>query len=220
MSTTTMKFTRESQEYGRSMGFFDAVYAVALTMLIVNIDVPPAHAWTDLSTLLGHGVGYQILGFLISFAVIIAFWRTNQDLVRRLRGLDSATLNLNIVRTCLVVFIPFTTQGISDPETTGLALPTVLYALNVALAILVQVLMYQIAVAHGLSREDVAPRLRTAELLNALAIPLIFLASVPVALLYGGTAGKLVWLVLLVTGPIGEALVRRTERTTGQNRPV
>lgn len=218
--STTVKFTRESQEYGRSLGFFDAVYGFALTMLIVNIDVPPAHAWASLRTLLAHGVGYQVLGFLISFAVIIAFWRTNQDLVRRLRGLDATTLNLNIIRTCLVVFIPFTTQGISDPETAELALPTVLYALNVSLAVLVQILMYQIALTRGLSRETVAPRLRRAELLNALVIPLVFLMSVPVALLYGGTPGKLVWLLLLVIGPLGEAAVRRTERSTGQKRPA
>lgn len=218
--TTSMKFSRESQEYGRSLGFFDAVYGFALTMLIANIDLPPAHAWASLTTFLSHGVGYQILGFLISFAVIIAFWRTNQDLVRRLRGLDATALNLNIVRTCLVVFIPFTTQGISDPETTVLALPTVLYALNVALAILVQMLMYQVALNRGLSREPVNPRLRAAELLSALTGPLVFLASVPIALLYGGTPGKLVWLSLLVLGPLGEAAVRRIERTTGDRRPA
>ncbi|MBR8742151.1 TMEM175 family protein [Nocardiopsis sp. MG754419] len=217
--STTMKFTRESQEYGRSLGFFDAVYGFALTMLIANIDVPPAAAWADLSTLLSHGVGYQILGFLISFAVIITFWRTNQDLVRRLRGFDGTTLNLNIVRTCLVVFIPFTTQGISDPETTALALPTVLYALNVALAILIQIAMFQVALNHGLSREPVHPRMRTAELLGALVTPAVFLASVPVALLYGGTPGKLTWLSLLVLAPLGELLVRRTERSTGATRP-
>lgn len=38
----------------------------------------------------------------------------------------------------LVIFIPFTTQGMSDPTTAELPLPTALYAVNMALEMLAQ----------------------------------------------------------------------------------
>ena len=45
----------------------------------------------------------------------------------------------NLLAVALVMLIPFTTQGISDPESSQFALPTAMYALNIALASLAQI---------------------------------------------------------------------------------
>lgn len=208
-------YTRDSMEYGRSLGFFDAIYGFALTLLIANIDIPPADAWQSLGSLLD-AVGSQLLGFVISFVVIVVFWRSNARLLSNLRALDSRGVVLNIALAGLVIFIPFTTQGISDPELSDLALPTVLYAVNITAAILVQIVMYRSAARRGLEIMPLTPVARRAQLVDSLVNPTVLVASIPVALAFGGTAAKYVWLLMLVASPLSGWLSRRVIRREAQ----
>ena len=201
-------YLRETSEFDRSLSFFDAVYAFSLTLLIANLDWPPPAAWQNISTLLADGLDDQLIAFVISLVVIVVFWRSNQSIVARLVKLDSATINLNILVATIVIFIPFTTQAVGDPETADLTLPTVLYAVNVTAAIIAQMVMYRVAVAHGLERVPISPRNRRVELLNASFKPLVFLLSIPVAFALGPTAGKLTWLLILLSPVIGSLTAR------------
>ena len=49
-TNTAHRYERESVEFARTFAFLDAVYAIALTLLVVNIDPPEASAWRSLST--------------------------------------------------------------------------------------------------------------------------------------------------------------------------
>ncbi|MBK0418837.1 DUF1211 domain-containing protein [Leucobacter sp. CSA1] len=197
-----MIFGRDRAEFDRGLGFFDAVYGFAITLLIANVDAPPADAWTDPGALLAHGLGSQLFGFVISFAVIALFWWTNTRLVGRLRGMDGAVIAANLVVAALVVLLPFTTQGISDPEISELPLPTALYAVNVAAAILAQTAMFEIARVRGLVAEDVPDAARWAVRLDVLAQVAVFAVSIPVAYLAGTDWGRLTWAALVVVGPV------------------
>lgn len=213
-------YRRETAEFDRGLAFFDAIYGFSLTLLIANIDVPSPRAWRSLSALLAHGVGIQLLGFLISFVVIVAFWYNNHDLVARLIGLDSKVIMVNIVIAGLVIFIPFTTQGISDPATADLPLPTALYAVNLSLAILSQVVMFELARRHGLVAVPDPPPARRARLVDSLLKPVVFLGSIPVAYLVGGNAAKWCWLALAVVSPISGRISDRKIEQARRDRPV
>ena len=148
------------------------------------------------------GFGSQLLGFLISFVVIVVFWRNNVELVRRLSSMDSTVVTANIVTAGLIVFIPFTTQGISDPATTDLPLPTALYAVNISAAIISQIVMFELARRRGLIAEPEPPAANRAGLAAALVTPVVFLASIPVAYLVSADVAKYCWLSLIVIGPL------------------
>jgi uncharacterized membrane protein len=210
-------YLRETSEFDRSLSFFDAVYAFSLTLLIANLDWPPPAAWQNISTLLADGLDDQLIAFVISLVVIVVFWRSNQSIVARLVKLDSATINLNILVATIVIFIPFTTQAVGDPETADLTLPTVLYAVNVTAAIIAQMVMYRVAVAHRLERVPISPRYHRVELVNALFKPVVFVLSIPIAFVFGPTAGKLTWLLILLSPIIGSL----TQRVIGteEERP-
>lgn len=182
--------------------------------------MPSAEAWQSISSLIQGSGGSQLLGFIISFVVIVVFWRNNVGLVSRMSGMDSAIITANVVTVGLIVFIPFTTQGISDPATSDLPLPTSLYAINIALAILSQVVMFEIARRNGLVIDDDPPAVRTANLLSALVTPLMFLASIPVAYLVNADLAKYMWLLLIVIGPLSgrflDGWARRAAGNSGQ----
>ena len=196
------RFGREGAEFGRGLGFFDAIHGFAITLLITNIDLPQAPAWSSLSTLLSGGLGAQLLGFLISFVVIAAFWRRSTELLSRFSAIDSSVITTNLVAAGLVVLLPFTTQGISDPLLAEYALPVALYAANVALVIIAHAAIFEAGRSRGLLRMPVSEREMRAERADALAKVVVFGASIPVAYLCGPGWGMLTWLLLLVVGPV------------------
>lgn len=193
---------RSSSTFGREVSFFDAVYGFAATLLIANVDAPPADAWRSMDALIASGAGAQLLGFALSFTVIAVMWRVNVRLTRRLTGLDGPTIAINLAAAASVVLIAFTTQGISDPDSEEFPLATALYAANIALAALLQTAMFQIGRARGLERVPSSRRSNLLDTAGALVTPLIFVVSIPIALTWGATAGKLTWAVTLVLGPL------------------
>ncbi len=210
------RYERDTSNFDRALGFFDAVYGFALTLLVTTIDVSGEQHWQSLGSLLAED-GAQLLSFLISFAVIVAFWRQNHARIGEFTALDSRTISANIVVIGCVVFIPFTTEAMGDADLQELPLPTAVYALNVGVAMLANIVMYQVALARGLVDNDDLPRARRARLVSALVQPVVMFASIPVTYigvsLWGdSTAGKLFWLLLVVTGPFSERIAERVAR--------
>lgn len=207
------EYGRDSVEFSRAIAFFDAVYAFAVTLLVVNIDPPAASDWSSLATLLGSGLEWQLLGFAISFVVIAAFWRVNHRIVSGFLGLSSATIVANLVATAFVVLIPFTTQGISDVDTSDEPLAIALYAVNISCAMLAQSAMYYVALHDGMVAHPLPRRAAVTRLLDVLVTPAVFLASIPIAYAFGAAAARYTWAMLIVLSPISGVLAtRRIER--------
>jgi uncharacterized membrane protein len=214
------RYHRDTSGYDRALGFFDVIYGFSLTLLIANLDVPPPEAWQSLQHLLSHDVGGQLLGFLISFIVIATFWRTNHALINRLSSLSPAVISANILAAGLVLFIPFSTQGMSDPHTSDLPLPNVVYAVNIAAVMLVQSSVLVLAHRDGLIARPLGGRRLQLQVANALVAPVVFLASIPIAYTWGGDAAKYFWLVLVILGPLSARLVQRAERALTDPSPA
>ena len=203
---------QESNEFGRGISFFDAIYGFAITLLIANVDAPHPAAWVDFDALVDSGVLSQLLGLTLSFIVIAVFWRVNVRVMKRLRGLDPATTFLNLVAVGFVILIPFTTQGISDPESAQYMLPTAMYAVNIALVSIAQLLLFEVARARGLERERTTARENTLHMADTLVTPVVFLASIPIGLLFGTDAAKWSWLSLVVLSPMAGTLAARAAK--------
>lgn len=210
--------TTDSMPFSRGVSLYDSIYGFAMTLLIANVDPPPAEAWQSIDALVASGAGTQLLGFALSFVVIAVVWRANVRLTRRLSGADGPVTALNLVAASLVILIAFTTQGISDPVTTELPLPTAMYAVNIAAVSLTQTVMYQVARARGLEYPRRPDRHNRLEVLGALTTPVVFLVSVPVALLVDANAAKLTWLLLVAINPLTGVLIARSIRA--DDKPV
>lgn len=203
---------RGESEFDRGLSFVDAVYGFAATLLVANVDAPPSEAWTSPGALADSGVTSQLLGMALSFTVIAVFWRTNVRQVARLSATDGPTTFLSLVAAGFVVLLPFTTQGISDPASSALPLPTAFYAVNVALVALAQIAMFEVARARGLERDPLTPRENAVHLADALVVPVFLLLTVPVALLAGAEAARWCWLGLVVLGPLSARVAARLAR--------
>lgn len=204
---------RETPEFDRGLSFFDAIYGFAVTLLIANVDLPEPEAWRTFESLGRSGLGQQLFGVMLSFVVICAFWRVNVRLVKALEGLDGPMMVANLAAAGLVILVPFTTDAISHPLTAGLALPTVLYALNIAGVALAQSAVYQLGRRAGLERRPTSARENRFLLLAAATAPAVFVLSVPVALMLGAAAAQWSWASLIILLPLtGRAASQAAER--------
>jgi uncharacterized membrane protein len=173
-----VRFAHEDLEFARAVTFFDAISAFAVTLLITTVDDFSPAAWSSLQALKETN-GPSLMAFTISFVVVVSFWRAHHQGVTSLSAMDGQLLGLNLVMFGIVL-IPFTTEALGKLD---LPLPVAVYALDIALTYIVLNAVELVADRRGLR----PTRMTTPELRSHLAIsavlPVIFLASIPVAYL-------------------------------------
>jgi uncharacterized membrane protein len=107
MAATESK-SADEKETGRVEAFSDGVFAIAITLLALDIKIPNASAGTRLSELLvKQWPAY--LAFVISFAFIGIMWINHHRLFTYIRRTDHALLILNGLLLMGVTVVPFTT---------------------------------------------------------------------------------------------------------------
>jgi uncharacterized membrane protein len=197
-------------EYDRVLFFSDAVFAIAITLLVVDIRVPDVveHASEELSKSAG-----KILSFVISFLVIGLFWMGHHSLFRYITAFDRRLIFLNLLFLGSIAFLPYPTALIFAGSTHEPAAP-VFYASCVAGAGLLELAVWLYAThTKGLVPASVSPAFRRYETAQLLPTPVVFGLSIPVAFIAPGVA-PFTWILLV---PIGRLLPRimRAKMTSG-----
>ena len=101
----------------RLEAFSDGVFAIAITLLVLEIAVPAASEGELLAAVLELWPSY--LAYLISFGTIGAIWVGHTAITHYLHAVDAGLLRLNLVLLLVVAFIPFPTgllaENIEEP---------------------------------------------------------------------------------------------------------
>jgi uncharacterized membrane protein len=93
---------------GRLESFSDGVLAVAITLLVLNIQVPDPKTTPDLASALG-AQWPQYFAYATSFLTIGIIWKNHHVMIGRLREADHDILMLNLVLLLTIGVIPFGT---------------------------------------------------------------------------------------------------------------
>jgi TMEM175 potassium channel family protein len=105
---------RNLMDSARLEAFSDGVFAVAITLLALNLVVPGPHkggpAFTDL---LGKAWP-SFAGYVISFLTIGIIWVNHHTLFKNFVGVDRPALFINLLLLFFVVAIPFATKAMAD----------------------------------------------------------------------------------------------------------
>ena len=89
--------------------FSDAVVAIAMTLLAIDLPVPEGNTVSAFWTSFRHNDGHYA-AFLISFAVIAGAWTDHHDLFRYVTGTDARTRTYNMGWLLTIVLVPFATR--------------------------------------------------------------------------------------------------------------
>jgi len=105
---------------GRLEAFSDGVFAIAITLLILEIRLPTTDWHTDAAlreALLRLWPSY--LAYFISFLLIGMIWMNHHRMFRHIRRGDGMLLGLNILLLLSVAFIPFPTHVLAEAVHAG-----------------------------------------------------------------------------------------------------
>jgi uncharacterized membrane protein len=196
------------RELDRLSAFSDGVFAIAITLLVLNIEVPTVpgpklgDALRDLwDPLLAYGIGFAVMG---------AFWYGHHKVFSRLARADARLVLVNLALLASIGLMPFTTALIgsySEP------LAIVAYALNVAATSILDGAIDWVAASDGLleDQRDAGKRARLA-MEDAVTRASVFIVSIPIAYTVSPQWAIRTWLLLI---PVGILLGRRSARVLG-----
>jgi uncharacterized membrane protein len=195
----------------RAEAFSDGVFAIAITLLVLNFRVPQVPS---------HGVDAHLLdaltdesgtltGFVVSFYVIARFWIAHHRLSVLLRHVDPVFIAWNLGFLGAIVFLPFPTEvvGRYGQSTTAV----VFYASAMTVTGVLSGVVWQYAVTHDLIDERMMLQAKRQALARAVITPLVFATSVPIAFI-DPDAAKYWWILL-----VGQRFVSR--RFGGTEQP-
>ena len=110
----------------RLEAFSDGIFAVAITLLVLDVRIPAGVDYKDINDALLLLLP-KILSYLLSFLVIGVYWAYHHFSLTRIKKIDGTLLFLNLLTLLLVTFMPFPTILIGEyPFTTT---PLVIYGL-------------------------------------------------------------------------------------------
>jgi uncharacterized membrane protein len=185
-------------ETARLETFSDGVFAIAATLLVLNLEVPDlprAEAARELPQAVV-GLAPSAISYVVSFLVIMSFWMAHRAQFRAIASANRRLSWLNGLFLMVVAFLPFSTGLFDRYPTEPLAI--VIYAGSLAMARLMLTATWWYASADPtLLREGITPREIRFHRLNGLLVSLTFALSVGVAY-FSVWAAVAVWIALFV----------------------
>lgn len=200
----------DEPEFGRILYFSDAVYAIALTLLALDLRVShlsgdesaPATMLAALDDLIP-----KLIAFAVGFALLARYWLAHHDFMSRLSALDSRLITLNLVYLAFVALLPFPTAMIGEFESNPIS--GVVFAATLSVISLLETLMLAHAHRARLMRERLTPDESRYELIGSLQPAVMFLVTIPLAFI-NPTVMLVSWLVV---GPVAGWLISRRSPT-------
>jgi uncharacterized membrane protein len=110
----------------------DGLFAIVLTLLVLDLKLPEVHNPGDILADLADNY-HDFLAWLISFIVIARFWIIHQGITARMSHCHVGTVALNFLLLAFVTLMPFTASLIGTYKVTE-PWSTVFFAMNMGAA--------------------------------------------------------------------------------------
>jgi uncharacterized membrane protein len=199
----------------RIVFFSDAVFAIAITLLVLNIEVPDIPQGLVAQELPGQLLGLwpKYLSYVISFLVILTFWMAHHSIFSHLRSYDRSLMWLNSLFLMCVAFLPFPSALLGEYGDQQLVVVIYAASLGITRLLLSAVWWYAYDKPY-LVRLDIDQGTIRAFHLRALYIPLVFLLSIAISF-YSISAAIYSWVLLVIGDSIVLYILRRV-RSSGR----
>lgn len=104
----------EEKETGRVEAFSDGVFGIAMTLLVLEIRVPPPDTLSGhlLDALLRQWPSY--VAYVISFVVIAIMWINHHNIFKFIKRTDNLFLLLNALLLMVICLVDFSTALLAD----------------------------------------------------------------------------------------------------------
>jgi uncharacterized membrane protein len=193
-------------EIDRLIFFSDAVFAIALMLLVIRIEVPAGPDRAHL--VLAQWPKY--LSYLISFAAVGLCWMGHHRTFRYIECWDERLIALNLLLLLFIAFIPFPAAMIGEHG--GYRISLIFYAATLGLAGLASLLIWAYATYdRRLVGTDLDEAVIRRHWHRGMVAPLVFFVSIPLSLV-SMDAAYYSWLLIAVALLVLRGLGRKNAR--------
>jgi len=194
---------RAGKELDRIVNFSDGVFAIVITLLVLDIRVPNIPEGLVSQELPSRILALEpkFLSYVISFLVIAIYWQVHHRVFRPIRSYDRTLLWLNFLFLMAISFLPFPTSLLGEYSEQQLSV--VIYAATAAIAslLLVSISWYATSGHRLVAPDSVDDEAERKQRVQGLAVPVVFLLSIGISF-FSPRAAMYSWLLLSVTDPI------------------
>jgi TMEM175 potassium channel family protein len=199
--------------FDRLVFFSDAVFAIAMTLLVIDVRLPELAGRVgdaDLAAALSE-LWPRIFAYALSFTVIGLYWLAHWRRYMLVRRADDRLALLNLVLLGLVAFIPFPTSILGEYGVLPVAVA--FYAIVLGLAGLAGTAGWLYAASHHQLRPTVTSIDIRAGVVRGLVVPVVFFGSLLALPLVGPAGTELLWLLAFPALWVVESSIRRADRS-------
>lgn len=166
--------------FERVVFFSDAVFAIVITLLVLELKVP--HLGEHTESGLRHALVElvpRVAGFVISFLIIGMMWVEHHRIFRYIADYDAGLLWRNLLLLLCVSFVPFPTALFSENFWSRTAF--ILYTASFGGVATAKLFIWRHAAAANLLKKDVSPALERRIARRSLAVPLTCVIAIVLA---------------------------------------
>ncbi|MBK8629113.1 MAG: DUF1211 domain-containing protein [Sphingomonadales bacterium] len=189
----------------RLMFFSDAVFAIAITLLVIEIKVPhlhtqnPAEAWEGV-----RGILPSLFGYVLSFLVIGRFWIGHHTALQAMEHHTSKLIWPNIFLLMAVAFMPFATAFMAENlHNSG---PTTFYNLALLFLAVCSLRVVSIATAPGHTRPGFSETTRRTMIARSMGV--IVTVLITLAATFAFTSGGISQMLLALMPLVQRVLIK------------
>jgi len=201
----------------RLLALTDGVVAIALTLLVLQLQVPAsqdldAHSASALWHALGVDGG-ELISYLVSFVVIAQFWLVHHRILRTMRGHSEGLAWRNFAFLLTLTLMPFTSDLLGRFNDNPLAVT--LFAANLVAISLSTQWIYLYAAGHDLLDDE--RRSHYEEMVGRVrSLLTVGVVSLAVILAWTDTGlSRYVWLLFIVVPLVGSRIAARLDESDG-----
>jgi uncharacterized membrane protein len=191
----TMTAPPHDNSLGRVLALSDGVFAIALTLLALNLHVPDVGRHPS-NAALQHALAQHVssyLTFFLSFYVVASYWRRHRRLMRSVQTIDQSLVSYTLFLLMCVAALPFPAALLGQYGSRAISLVT--YGGLNAVAVITMLRLHHVVRAHGLrgpsDPDREADRKDVYELVGML---IVFLLCIPAGYVFPGNGA---WVLLL-----------------------
>jgi uncharacterized membrane protein len=179
---------------GRIQALNDGIFAVVITILVLQLKVPEELSHSELVGFLLSNLMYQLLIFFLSFVILGAFWIDSHYHHHLIVKTNRISIWLNITFLMFICLIPFSTDFMASYSYDRMSI--IVYSCNLVCASLCHLCM----LLYSWKKKFIMPHISTTVYRNMILrimIPIVvYISVIPLSFFFKG------WITLLFTAPL------------------
>lgn len=159
----------------RLEGLTDGVFAIAMTILVLDLRIPRGVLSADLGSVIGHDIMYRLFIYMGSFVILGTLWVAMNFQIGLLDHLNRPYLWAHVLYMMVICVVPFSASLMASYPNNPISIT--FYDINLLCASLCQLLIFKVSFYFNLNKSIYTKEIQRAVVQRILLAPIFYLLA-------------------------------------------